>query len=488
MKRNSKILIAFLLALIFLSACKKENNSAETGKNIVKEVKEISKEKEVNKVSDENNLKQVDGAKIGSLSSYVEDRKAWTEFIDKEFLTSAKKHEKGIHLPRILLDSDDAKKANNEIDAIVKNMKEKYKANKSKMENGDSGIVASFSVYQNKNILSIMIENYDIWNFVSTDYHVFNFSLPDGKFIDDDELIKDFGVEKDEILNLVENGLIKNADLSTKMYSKDITDLSYIYNNNNLVGLMLNDLWDNYNSKSHQLFIDEVGRPNFVFNQYESANMEQAPSVLELESDKFERSKYSDQYIKMARGLGLNPYDENNKAFIIYLGGANDEKNLKASISKLQAWSNIFANYEDPNMIVAVKQSEGGDNPYLIGEECYLVIPKYKNASVSLKELELSQGGKLQEVKNPYLDSNSCSGTTLICQNISDTSPNGKITIRYRNDVVEFSPQLSLKDGSLMVPKGVLDGGKIINWDNEVQDDFYSYIIFERIKYVMGVG
>lgn len=476
MKRNSKILIAFLLALTFLSACKKENDSAEFSKEIV------------NEVSSENDLKQVDGAIIGSLSSYVEDREAWNEFIDEEFLNSAKRHERGIHLPRILLDSDDARKANKEIDGIVKNMKEVYKANKANMEDGYSGIVASFSAYQDKNILSIMIENYDIYNCEYTEHHVFNFSLPDGKFIEDDELIKDFDVEKDDLLTLAENALIKNAELTTKLYCNDITDLSYITNPNNLVGLMLNDLWDNYNSKSRKLFIDEVGRPNFVFDNYGSANMESGPFVLELESDRFDRSLYSDQYIRMARGLGLDPYDENNKAFVIYLGGANDEENLKASLSKLQTWSSIFANYEDPNMIVAIKQSEGGDIPYLIGEECYLVIPKYRNASVSLKELEIRQDGKLKEVENPYLDSNASSGTTLIYQNISDVSPNGKIIIRYRDEVVEFSPQLSLKDGSLILSNGILDGEKIMDWDKEVQDDFYSYIIFERIKYLMGVG
>ena len=251
MKRNSKILIAFILALTFLSACKKANDSAETGKKIVNQVNEVSKEKEVSK---ENNLKQVDGAIIGSLSSYVEDRKVWNEFIDKEFLNSAKNHGKGIHLPRILLDSAYAKKANSEIDEIVKKMKEVYKAKKSNMENGDTGIVASFSVYQNEKILSIMIEEYDIYHGDYTDHHVFNFSLPDGKFIDDAELIKDFGVEKDEILTLVENGLIKEAELANKVYCKDTTDLSYIYNLNNLVGLTLNDLWDNYNKKAIKYF------------------------------------------------------------------------------------------------------------------------------------------------------------------------------------------------------------------------------------------
>ena len=190
----------------------------------------------------------------------------------------------------------------------------------------------------------------------------------------------------------------------------------------------------------------------------------------------------------MARGLGIDLNDESNKAFLIYLGGANDEENLKKSMSKLQTWSNVFLDSEEPSMLVAIKQSEVGNIPYLIGEELYLVIPKYKNASISLSELEITEDGKLTEVDNPYLDINSCSGTTLICQNISDLGPNGKITIRYRDEVVEFSPQLSLKDGSIILPEGLINGENILDWDEEVQDGYYSYIIFERIKYLMGVG
>ena len=287
---------------------------------------------------------------------------------------------------------------------------------------------------------------------------------------------------------MVENSLIYEQDLVTKIYCKDVTDLSYTSNPSNLTGLILNDLWDNYDLKSYHIFIDEVGRPNFVFVNFESADQGLSPLVLKLRADTFEEDLISDEYLRMARGLGIETNEETNKAFVIYLGGCFDEESLKKSMSKLQTWSNIFTDSEDPNMLVAIKQSEGGNMPYLIGEECYLVIPKYKNASVSLKELEITEDGKLKEVDNPYLDSNACSGTTLICQNISDISPNGKITIRYRDEVVEFSPQLSLKDGVVILPEGIINVEEILDWDKEVQDGYDSYIIFERIKYLMGVG
>lgn len=289
MKRNFKILFVFIIAMTFLIGCKRDSDLVNDNKELVENVKKDNKKNSENPKNDtktqklqtkENDSKsaqklaQVPGATIGSLSSLVEDRELWKDFVDEEFLDSAKKYERGIHLPKILLDSEDAKAANDEIDSLAQKIKDTYEINKANMENGDTGIVCNFSVYQDEKILSLMIENYDIWNGEYTDYHVFNFSLPDGKFIDDEDLLTDFGVEKDDILTIVESSLINEQDLVTKIYCKDITDLSYTTNPSNLTGLILNDLWDNYESKSQQIFIDEVGRPNFVFNSYESVDQD----------------------------------------------------------------------------------------------------------------------------------------------------------------------------------------------------------------------
>lgn len=503
MKSNLEILIAFMLAITVFSGCQKDDDLENDNKELLENVKKENKENNENLLKDSKSqsienketdsklaqkLDRVPGATMGSLSSFVEDRQVWNDFVDEEFLDSAKKYQIGIHIPRILLDSEDAKVVNDEIDNLVENIKDTYQINKANMENGETGITSTFSVYQDDNVLSLMIENYDIWDGEFTNFHVYNFSLPEGKLISDEELMKNFGVEKDNILTMVENSLIDHQNLVTKIYSGDVTDLSYTTIPDNLTGLILNDLWDNYDSRNRQIYIDETGRPNFVFVNFESVDYGLGPLDLELKADKYDDELISDEYLRMARGLGIDPNDENNKAFVIYLGGANDEENLKKSMYKLQTWSNVFMDSEDPSMLVAIKQSEGGDMPYLIGEDCYLVIPKYKNASVSLKELEITEDGKLADVDNSYLDTNSCSGTTLICQNISDLGPNGKITIRYRDEVLEFSPELSLKDGSLVVPDGVIDGKDILDWEEEVQDGYYSYIIFERIKFLMGVG
>lgn len=514
------------MSLVFVSGCQKENkptdpvkkltdntsdsshdkndeNIGENGKNIANndendknnssnsnnDGKENSDLDNTNKTTSKSNekLSAVDGAKIGSIS-FVEDREIWKDFVDEKHIDAAKRAWLGIHVPRILLNSEDAKIANKEIDDLVKSIKDKYNTYKDDISFYDIGIYSSFSVYQDENVLSIMIESYDIWEGEFSKYFVYNFSLPDGKFIDDYELMKNIGVEKDEILGIIENSLKEDQDRLNTISSRDIKDYSYIYNPNNYTGLVLNDLWDNFKSKTRQIFLDEVGTPNFVFAKYDSVDARHCQPILKLKSDKLDKSSISNEYLKMARKLGINPNDEKYKAIIIKLGSCFDEESLNNTLAKLYVWSSIFADYEDPNMLVAMKETEGGSMPYLIGEECYLIIPKYKNASVSLKELEISEDGNLKEIDNFYLDSNSCSGATFICQNISDIAPNGKITIRYRDDILEFSPSISLKDGRLTLPEEVLDGEDILDWKNLMDMNTYSYTMFQIMSSIMHKG
>lgn len=497
MKRNLKIFIILIVALALLAGCQKGETSAEGPRENASNAIEANADNKKNEVREDSkktsskgkeDLKPVKGAIIGSMSSYVEDREVWNDFIDEKSKGSAKRDEFGLHLPRILLDSRDAKKANQEIDEIADNLRKIYQSGKGKMEEDETGIYSSFSVYQDDHVLSLMIEIYDTLYDDPPGYFAYNFSLPDGKFIDDYELMKNFGVEKDEILGIIEDSLREEQDWTTMNYNNDVLDYTFIYNQNNSTGLIFKEVWDNFKSNENKIYIDEVGKAHFLFSQYPIVNMVPCPVTLELKADSFNRDPISAEYLKMARKLGIDPKDENHKAFIIHLGAAFDEESLSATLEKLSAWTTIFLNFDDPNMLVSMKQSEGGDMPYLNGEECYLVIPKYRNASVSLKELEISQDGKLKEVPNELLDFNACAGTTFVCQNISDIAPNGKITIRYRDDVIEFSPSISLKDGSLMLPEGVTDAEDILDWKSLAQENIYSPRMFEIMKSIIGKG
>ncbi len=494
MKRMSKVFVILGLATFIFTGCQKGNDKVEPDAE-VKHDTYISNKKDDTETQDKNSesklskkLKQVEGAKLGSVSSYVEDRQVWNDFIDKDHIEYAKLYDYGIHLPRILLESDDAKKANEEIDEIAARIKEKYEDHKKDIEGKEIGAYATFSVYQDEKVLSIMIENYDIWSGEFIRYKVFNFSLPDGNFISDDELMADLGVSKDQILPMVENSLREDQALYTSIYYRDTTDYSYIYNPSNYTGLVLNDLWDNYENKKGQIYIDEVGKPTFLFDQYKSSQMGYCSPILKLNTNDFDQNPISDEYIRMARKLGIDPSDDKYKAFMIYLGGAVDDDSLKDTLEKLNVWTSNLFNYKDPSMLVTIKESQVGDLPYLIGEECYLLIPKYKNASIALKELEISEDGKLKEVDNIYLDSNACCGPTFICQNMSDLGPNGKITIRYRDDVYEFSPSLSMKDGTMTLPDGVLNGEDVFDWSKQIQNEAYSPTMYDIMRSLIGVG
>lgn len=499
MKTNTKRLFLFMLAAVLLSGCNKEKKPANSGtdntdaaNSVVEESVKTApnEEKEPNKTALKGieNVKPVAGATIGSMSSYVEDREIWKDFIDTKYIDSVKGDALGLHVPRILLNSADAKAANAKIDGMVNNMKEQYETNKKNIEGNDIGIYSSFSVYQDPNVLSVQISEANAWLGEYPKFTVFNFSLPDGKRMDDAALMKHFGVGKDEILGVIEDSLREAQETETNIYYSTDTDVSYINNPNNCTGLILNALWDHFESKTHQIYIDEVGSPTFIFSSYTGMMMGRSPQTLKLRANRFDSDPISPAYLRMARRLGIDPKDEKHKAFILYLGSAFDETSLKAPLAKLEAWTGVFTNYEDPRLLLAIKESKDNHTPYLIGEECYLVIPKYENASVSLKELESTKEGKLKEVENSYLDNVSTTGTTFICQNQSDIAPNAKITIRYRDDVLEFSPSISLKDGRLQLPKEVTNAEDILDWNQFVQKDTYSPILFERILSIMGRG
>ncbi len=493
MKKVLALLLVLALAFT-LVACKgdkpAENAGEREGSNEsvkTEDNKDDDAEKTISKTK--KTLKHVKGAAFGSMSTYVEDKEIWKDFVDEKYLDYVSKEGPGMHLPKILLDSADAKDANEEIDGIEKYLRDLYEKHKSEMDDEDPGVYADFSVYQDESILSLMIETYNYWEGECPVYRVFNFSLPDGKYITDFDLMKHFGVEKDEMLASIENSLKEKQDTDTKIYYPDIHDSRFLDTPSNYTGIVLNKLWDDFASSNRRIYIDEVGKPYFILNQSGYASP-LAPITLELKLNKFDTELISSEYIRMARKLGIDPKDEKYKAFVIYLGSAYNEESLKSTFLKVVAWRNMFSNYEDPRLLLSLEYGygEGSKSPYLNGQECYLVVPKYKNASIILKALELSEGGELKEVENGYMDNCACAGPTLVCQNISEIAPNAKIIIRYRDELLEFSPSISQKDGSVILPDEVYNAEDVLDWDKLIMKDVYPVNIFDILKSMMLKG
>lgn len=197
--------------------------------------------------------------------------------------------------------------------------------------------------------------------------------------------------------------------------------------------------------------------------------------------DEEENKKYSDLYRVMADKCGLSITDERKKAMIIPLGNAYDQETLKDVLSKLKLWSSKYYDVKDLNKLFMLKKEEGADNTYLMAQEFYIVIPKYKADEISLKELELFENGNLYPVPNDFIDGKSYTGPVLICQNISDIAPNGEICIESGSGETKFSPFVSLKDGSLMLPDEIYNAAGILDMKDYDNND-YDEDLFNEIK------
>ncbi len=84
-------------------------------------------------------------------------------------------------------------------------------------------------------------------------------------------------------------------------------------------------------------------------------------------------------------------------------------------------------------------------NYYFSGDEYYLIIPRYEDMKVYLYRNDLATMEK-------SLEHETDAGKPFIVQcNISDIFPDVTVELTYQGEKVEFSPYISLKDGSVQV-------------------------------------
>lgn len=489
-KRLIKVVLLLVLVSVGLTSCKStklEKLSSEINSQNKNEQEE-TEQKDNSSLERNQQLEVVKGAKEGSLSNLVVDREMWNEFMDEKYFVQAKGPRFGFHIPEILLESEDAKKANRDIEDLANSLRSSYETYQDVANDDETNISSTFSVYQNEKILSVRIQYTNIYESDIELNKIYNFSLPDGKLLNDDEVLDSFGVDRKEKIYLMEEGILNDYKLYEEAFDKFVIDKSFIYNLGNLEGLALNHLWDTANDESGKVFVDEVGRLMFLYRMYTYTDAEIQMATSELKKGSVNSSPYSKEYVKMARELGVDVEDENNKAFIIYLGSSLDEYSLKEVLAKLYPWQEVYYEYEDPPLLLNLNKNEETSEYEIMGQEYYLLIPKFKNTTISLMELEISDGGELKEKTNYTLEKMSLTGPTVICQNISEIAPNAKIVLRYNDDIFEFSPSLSLKDGSVMLPDEIINAENILDWNMLSRQEMYSNTIFEKIVSLMGRG
>jgi hypothetical protein len=88
----------------------------------------------------------------------------------------------------------------------------------------------------------------------------------------------------------------------------------------------------------------------------------------------------------------------------------------------------------------------------MAGSEKYFIFPRYKKTTFKIYLLTMNDNGDvdktfIKETNKPFY---------VVC-NVSDIFSNVLIEIEYNNQVYEYSPYISLKDGTLYVPDFVLE-------------------------------
>ncbi|WP_019133267.1 hypothetical protein [Kallipyga massiliensis] len=432
--------------------------------------------------------KLVQGASAGSMSDHVEDREVWKDFIEPKHEKAAKNPFNGVHVPRILLDSEDAQRANKQIEETINFLKETYNTVKNDLDPDYIMINSTFSVYEDDQILSIHLQYKDGGDGTGYTHKVFNFTLDDGKFIKDEDLLTYLGIDKEEAMNLMEESIAYDYQRRVDAMDYHTENYYYLGDVTHYEGMALQDLWEGKDLPERRFYLDPTGRPMFIFNAYYIWGVGLYLNTLELYSKKVNDRGYSPQFVKMARAMGLDPYDEKIKGLILYVGYANAEKELEDMLARLDPCQNIFNDFVDPRLLLATRENQNFENSELIGEDYYLVVPKWDKATVSLKEIKTEKDGSVKEVENNILDTIAQRSTTLICQRQEKGTTNIRITIRYRDEKIEMSPMINEKKEIINLPEGIIDAGKAADLDGLKKKGFYSIPLFQKILSVMGRG
>lgn len=504
MKKYKIIILCLGLAL---TACANKEGKADDPKPISQEEKPVNKnndneslgksseesQKNLDKPSESEIAKRepikghpVTGALAGSNSTLVEDREVWKDFVIDKQMEKAKGLRFGIHLPKILLDSKDANLANEEIEKDLESLKAMYKEADEYSKDSDEPFVhAEFSTYQDEEILSLFIHLYNNTDSGFQVYRAYNFSIKDGKRLTDDELLSYFAISPDQKLDLMEESIGDYYRHVIDHYDSYLSNPSYQYDMGNKEGFAIKDLWqDNPNI----FYVNEVGRLMFFSKIFTDAGIGEAIEIQTLAGPDYKTNQYSDDFVRMATKLGIDPDDEKVNAFIIYMGRANAEDTLPNVMSKLFAWQACFADYKDPRLILDGQRDPYTYDAFLTGNDFYLVVPKWENAVVSLRSVEKADNGKVIEKDNDFLDGICQRSTVLICQSQEKDTPSVKIKIAYRDKEIESLVSLD-KNGQIngLNPE-IIDASKILDWDKTVVEYSFSGPLYEKVLSIMGRG
>lgn len=301
----------------------------------------------------------------------------------------------------------------------------------------------------------------DLVDFIDQSMNNKEITISDEEFLNQIELYQQVLVDKGKITKEMGQEMIDNTEKAIK--NGDLTDdMKYsVYAGNKFSFYLLTV------GEMDTLTLDEKKLDDLIYSMYFYA--------LEYHSRKTPGSDYS-----IAFYTGDNPEEKEKANIKLKELGEIKEKDTKVLIEDYQ---NLYKEYvelirtekgdskikktesipfqEDQLYAVAylgydeigdlsfyIQKYLDSDNipvHYLSQGEYYLVIPRYSNMSLSLykNDFQTSESSLIFEEKK-------CRPFIIQC-NVSDIFPDATIRFAYNDETVEFSPYISLKDGSVVV-------------------------------------
>ncbi len=436
-KSNYFKIIFFLILLIILNtSCTNEEKKSEN-------IEKTDKNNKQNTIfTKEENTKLI-FEKIDKNKEIVYTKNFFEDFEPKFYSYTENGNTNIINLddcklPFINLNCEGAEEINNEIQKYIdENVKVKFKDAASNSWYFDPSSTYSYSI--NDKFLSIVIENKI--NDKVKDYSTiitFNLNLETGKRMKIQDALK-ITSSKEHFLDIMEEKINKFYDEYTDLKNKEN------FYSNDLVSKLksksLLNLWEDYYANKTSFYFDDAGQLSVLYK-------------LCLENGIKKQEKTTININDEIDNLKLNPISKKldfskNDNFLCGIAFLGQTKNTNQNIN-LEEFNFFDSETFFKNQIV---------EEYKTGKEIYYIFSKYENGVILLNSAKNEDDGNVVFDDNWNVQS---SNTFVVC-NQNELKPDLKVKVIYRNELIEFSPYLSLEKEKPITVDGLKDFTDEIN-------------------------
>lgn len=364
-------------------------------------------------------------------------------------------------LPQLTIDSDDARMYNQAMQEFAQVLIEDYN-----LESPDpmtTDLDVRYEAYLNGEVLSIVVESQlGTLNYFGC-IKPFNIDIRTGKAIDGFEMLEKFGWAKADVAEQMEaliqtkyenlyheggNALAREYAYLMNVYNWAIlygyfppvwspmqpyreSPLQYLYPEHYL---------DEYGENSPSVYLDQDGHLVYLVRLFyvgDTGNLQEKM----VQDHGVIKAEINPSYASFAQKLGLDPNAAEAplvlSAFLGHLG-SEDEAEMLGKLN------DIFAQFGlDKPYLNQVLIKEGADDGLA---EVFLLLPKYEAVMVFLNEAyESNQLGDYRE------------SPALLDFEPLALSENGRLQVIYRDQIIDYPPQVYVIDGQNVVPMGIVD-------------------------------